>query len=48
MYVALKLLVYEALSDWCARPEAASVCGFELLVYETFSRKLVVYAAFSY
>jgi hypothetical protein len=33
----LKLLVYEALSDWCMRPEATSVCGLELLVYAASS-----------
>ena len=29
----LQLLVYEALSYWCMRPSATSVCGLELLGY---------------
>ena len=35
--VSLKLLVNEALSYWFVRPEATSVWGLELLVYEVLS-----------
>jgi hypothetical protein len=33
----LKLLVYEAFSNWCMRPYATSVGGLKLLVYEALS-----------
>jgi hypothetical protein len=42
----LKLLVHEALSYWCMRPSATSVCGLKVLVYDAF--KLLVYEALSY
>ena len=33
----LKLLVYEALSYLCMRPDATCVCGLKLLVYEALN-----------
>ena len=39
--------MYAVLSYYCMRPEATSVCGLELLAYETFE-ELLVYEALSY
>jgi hypothetical protein len=36
-FIMPKLLVCEAFSYWCMRPQATSVCGLKLLVYAASS-----------
>ena len=40
--------MHEALSYWCMRHEAASVCGLKLLVYEPYKLLVRAHRAFEY